>query len=241
MGGMAWAKRGNSLTTTLTLVKTSEIITSMGATPNLTVVTATLPIDTPKNYASNMWDILKILALCMHTHLNVSTEQGRLLHNMLTIQTKKQKGVYTIQLPKLLRVESSSTVPDSKEVYIKIDHDLSTDPPFYTGTLLVPKTCGIQDGLYTSSMSFVLTNLDWDLYHMIDNGHTWGLEEVFFNIPRGHPVDCSAHFELTLMQYTAPLPPARGTGSTNEPAWSFSFSQLHAWRDEFKKTFLSQQ
>lgn len=208
----------------------------------LTMVTEQLPIDTPTTYAANLWVVIRTIAWCMHTDLNVFRDQPTLLYRKLINQGQSKKGLYVTQLPKLLRIKSSSSPPNEKEVYAQFDRDFTTEPFFITGTLLVPKKCEVPDGLYTCSLTLVLTNPDWDLCKADGLLDVWELDEVFLHIPDGHSTACSAHFEIELLQYTAPLPPARISESKWSLAskWSALFPQWGAFAKEFKNTFFNE-
>jgi hypothetical protein len=200
----------------------------------VTVKTAPLRIDTPDLYKKHMWDVLKYMANCMHTDLNNSRDLPMYLYNQLIKQGRVRKGHYETQMPHLLRIESLHTNPEKKDIYIKLDRDFTTKPYYVTSTLVVNPSYGLRSGLYVCSISFTASNHLWRIEDIKPHfDETWCLDDVFRQIPECQPTKCDGHFVLSILRYTAPLPPER----SGKRRWAFPMGTFADLAADFKRVF----
>ena len=223
----------NNPSYTITFEKEPQITRNYSA-GTLTLTTEPLPLQTPHQYHRNMWEIFKHFAISMHTENNVSRELPRSLYFQFVHDGRVQRGLYTIQMPRLVRIDKlTPNTPQKDMVKFHVEYDTSTTPHFITCTLLLHPSYEMRSGLYACSMSFHLSNPHWRLEDALYSGcdDCWDISKVLKNVPQDQQSSCDGHFVLNVLRYTAPLPPKRCSSWSEGPVAKFA--------REFKSVFFA--
>ena len=207
-------------------------------TSSAVIPVAPMTIKDGKTYNRGVYDCLHMFALCMDYDSSQLQIQPWRLYNQMARQGFKQRGLYEIQMPHLVRIirdDSRPEKPGAPQCFTPFPEATSKDEALMIWAR--PNT-RLRTGLYVCSLELKLSNPHWRLEDAEYDFATrqWILDDVYRRIPPNQPSDCEAQFFLHVLRYTGPLP----APPSSSPTWTswFPVEQFERIRGEFQKYFL---
>jgi len=203
----------------------------------LSITIETHPINTSREYNQHVYSVIHNIARCMHTDTTSTSKLCWHLYSQMSLQGFKRKGHYEIRLPHLVRIVSMKHETTQGELFYTSSETKSFTKKTNQCALAVNPSTGLLTGLYECSLELNLSNPFWRIEctdYDIDTGQ-WNLRQIIKGVPPGHQTTCNATFTISMMHYTAPLPPEEDSKLGKLQSWlQSSFEQA---RTEFNRTF----
>lgn len=195
------------------------------------------PIHTHELYQTNVFDIVRLLAECMHLDSASPTKAPWRLYTQLVHQGYKYRGVYEIQMPHLVRFSSTKHTTTTSSMNTLSYYDYRGNLMFRS--LVIQPTQGIQSGLYTCHLQLHLSNPHWRLEDVVYDPDT---KQWTFQTPRApHPRECKAQFVITPVQRIGDLPEDKQESDPAPPSpiWTSIREPIQNFVTEFRRVFYS--
>ena len=198
------------------------------------------PIHTHELYQTNMFEIVKLMAECMHLDSASQTKEAPWrLYTQLVRQGYKYKGVYEIQMPHLVRFISTKHTTASSSMNTLSYYDFRGNLMFRS--LVTQPTHGIQSGLYTCHLQLHLSNPHWRLEDVVYDSDS---KQWTFQTPHApHPRECKVQFVITPVQRIGDLPEDKQEAelAAPSPTWASIKEPIQKFVSEFRRVFYTEK